>query len=222
MFMLKSYKTALSVLILLVTIGLLSACGKKEEQKPQQSAEETKALKETLVKNLTAAYQAEANAKERYQTFGAVATEEGYKGLSALFAAVARSEEIHSNNFLGIIKKLGANAEPMLKQAEWKTTKENLQKAIEIETEDVTKAFPQYLEVAKKLNDADAIKAINGAIETVKGHIEIYKQALSELDNWKNNAQIEVCPVCGFVTVKRDVEKCPVCNTTKDKFETFI
>lgn len=217
--MLKNCKTVLSVLFLLVTIGLFSSCGSKEEAK--QPTDEAKAQNATLLNNLTEAFQGESNASNRYQEFAKKADEEGYKAVAAMFRAASKAEAIHAKNHQVVINKLGGSVQAKLEKVDVKTTKENLQKAIDGETYEFTKMYPQFVENARKANEPDAIKTLNGAMETEKIHSQLYTTALNNLDNWKEAKDFFVCPVCGFTTENGELAKCPICSTPKEKFETI-
>lgn len=204
-------------MLLFVALATLTmSCSKEAKQEP---AAENKAATNVVLENLQTAYNGESNANAKYEAFAKKADEEGYKQVAVLFRAAAQAEKVHAGNLAEVIKKMGATPTADIKQPDVKTTKENLQNAIDGETYEFTKMYPEFLENAKKEKNLDAMKAFNFSLEVEKVHAKFYTEALNNLDNWKKVTEdFFVCPVCGFTERGKSGQPCPICATPEDMF----
>jgi rubrerythrin len=174
------------------------------------------------VENLQTAFEGESNANVKYLAFAKKADEEGYLMVASLFRAAARAEEIHKNNHADVIKKMGAEPKAEIKPAEVKTTAENLKSALEGETYERDKMYPDFLAEARASNNRDAVRTFNLAKTAEAEHAKLYSEALANLDAWKGaKTTFFVCPTCGFTSKDALLEKCPVDFTPKNKFESI-
>ncbi|MGB9702726.1 MAG: rubrerythrin family protein [Candidatus Kapaibacteriota bacterium] len=205
------------LMLLFVALATLTmACSKETKQEP---AAENKAQTNVVLENLQTAYNGESNANAKYEAFAKKADEEGYKQVAVLFRAAAQAEKVHAGNLAEVIKKMGGTPTADIKQVEVKSTKENLQTAIDGETYEFTKMYPEFLETAKKEKNLDAMKAFNFSLEVEKVHAKFYTEALNNLDNWKKVTEdFFVCPVCGFTERGKQGQPCPICATPEDMF----
>jgi len=80
-----------------------------------------------------------------------------------------------------------------------------------------------YAEQIHAHNHLRALGEIKSTAENVKVHAELYRQAKEALSQGKDLeiGPIYVCPVCGFTMEGEAPEKCPVCNTPREKFSEF-
>jgi len=191
------------------------------EKKPAEQPPAAKpGEKNPTLDNLMKAYAGEMNAHERYLAFAKKADDEGYAAVASLFRATAKAEEIHAKGHADVIKKLGGNARADVAKPEVKTTKENLETALQGETYEKDKMYPDFIEQAKKDKSLEAIKTFNYALTVEEGHAKLYKEALDNLASWKGaKKDFFVCAVCGNTVKAVDFEKCPVCYAAKDKYE---
>ncbi len=174
----------------------------------------------TTPDNLQAAFNGESNARVRYIAFAAKADEEGYGKVASLFRAAARAEEIHARNHYEVIKKLGGTPNAKIESPVVKSTKENLQAAIQGETYERDVMYPAFLKIARADRNKDAIQTFNYAKTAEAEHAKLYSEALNNLAQMKGPGQdYYVCTVCGFTTTKIDFEKCPSCFTPKHKYD---
>ncbi len=169
--------------------------------------------------NLQTAYNGESNAQARYLAFAQNAQDEGYLRVAALFRAAAQAEGIHAKNHAAAIKKLGGVAKADVKTPDVKTTKENLQAAIDGETYEYQTMYAGFLTQARAEKNTAAVRTFNQAREAEKGHAKLYGTALASLDGWKQAGDFFVCPTCGNTVDQVTFKKCPVCYTKADKFE---
>ncbi len=176
------------------------------------------AADQTTLQNLMAAYNGESNAHAKYVEFAKKADQEGFAGAAALFRAAAQAEQIHATNHADVIKKMGGTPKADIKLPEIKATADNLKAAIEGETYERDKMYPEFIAEAKTAGNKDAVRTFNFAISAEAEHAKLYTAASTGLDTWKAAKEFYVCPVCGKTVPKVDFTKCPVCFTAGDKY----
>jgi len=99
------------------------------------------------------------------------------------------------------------------------STADNLQSAINGETDEFTNMYPPMVEQAI----ADGHKAkimFKFAVDAEEVHAQIYSKALEAV---KKGVDLEesnfyLCPVCGYIELGAAPEKCPVCNAKQGVF----
>ncbi len=155
-------------------------------------------------KNLQDAFSGESQANRKYLAFAKKADQEGYKQIAKLFRAAAEAETVHAHNHL---RELGGI----------KSTKENLLEAINGESYEFQKMYPQMIGDAKAEDKKGAERSFSYANEVEKVHAELYKKAL---ENLGNNPDIDyyVCQVCGYTAEGEAPDECPVCKSKKQAF----
>ncbi len=155
-------------------------------------------------KNLQEAFAGESQANRKYLAFAKKAEQEGYKQVAKLFRAAAEAETIHAHNHLRELKGI-------------KSTKENLEAAINGESYEFQKMYPEMIKDAEEEGNKSALRSFNFANEVEKVHAELYKKAL---ENLGNNEEVDyyVCGICGYTVEGEAPDKCPVCNANKEKF----
>jgi rubrerythrin len=168
--------------------------------------------------NLQAAFNGESNANAKYLEFAKKADLEGYAGAAALFRAAAKAEEFHARNHADVIKKMGAAPKAEIKLPAIKTTADNLKAAVEGETYERDKMYPEFIAEAKSAGEKDAVRSFNFAVTAEGQHAKFYTEAAANLQGWKTAKKFMVCPVCGNTVTTVDFTKCPVCFTPGDKF----
>lgn len=172
--------------------------------------------------HLQEAYNGESNANAKYLAFAKKADAEGYAAVAGLFRAAAKAEEIHAANHAAVITKMGAKPTASVKLPEIKSTADNLKAAVEGESYERDKMYPQFVKDARAAGDADAVKTFNFALAAEGEHATLYSDASAKLPTLKNaqGASYYVCSVCGKTVAKIDFAKCPVCFSPKDKYLT--
>jgi rubrerythrin len=154
--------------------------------------------------SLKEAFAGESQANRRYLAFAKKADEEGLSQVAKLFRAAAEAETVHAHNHLRAMKGI-------------RSTKENIQEAINGETFEFKKMYPEMLEKAKAEKHEAAIQSFHFANEVEKTHAALYTKALENLG--KNEAlDYYVCPVCGNTVEKAAPDTCPICGTSGKKF----
>ena len=154
--------------------------------------------------NLKNAFAGESQANRKYLAFAKKAEEEGFKQVARLFRAAAEAETVHAHNHLRVMGDV-------------KSTKNNVQEAINGETHEFTKMYPQMIEEAKKEGNKQALQSFEFANKVEKIHADLYQKALNSLG--KNEAvDYYVCQVCGNTVEKSAPDKCPICGASKAMF----
>jgi rubrerythrin len=161
------------------------------------------------LEDLKAAFAGESQANRKYLAFSKKAADEGLKGVSLLFKAIAEAETVHALNHLKIIG-IG-------------TTEENLKAAIKGENHEVMTMYPGFKADAVKGKEDAAIKSITYALEAEKIHEKMYIEALESVMDKEDVdvKKISVCGVCGYTTFGDAPDDCPVCKAKKKAFTTF-
>lgn len=175
----------------------------------------------TTLENLQAAFNGESNAHVRYLAFAHRADSEGYGEVATLFRAAARAEEIHAANHAAVIKEMGGVPKKDTETLTVKSTRENLEIAIQGETHERDTMYPEFLKQARTDRNTRAIQSLNYARTAEIEHAKLYAAALHDLDHLKGTGHTAfyVCPTCGFTVRETDFEKCPSCFTAKEHFE---
>jgi rubrerythrin len=158
--------------------------------------------------NLKNAFAGESQAYRRYRAFADRAEREGYPNVAKLFRAVSESEAVHATNELLLMKAL-------------KTTAENLQTAIDGETYEYTKMYPDFSKAAEKESKKAAVKIFGETKQVESFHATYYKEALENVEKMRDlpSRDYYVCSVCGHTVADEAPDKCPVCNSKKSSFK---
>jgi len=155
--------------------------------------------------NLKAAFAGESQANRKYLAFAKKADQEGHPQIACLFRAAAEAETVHAlNHFIAM--------------DEVKSTAENLKVAIDGEHYEAVTMYPDFLVDANAENDKKAIRTFNYALEVEKIHETLYTEALDSIGREGESYDYYVCPVCGFTHARNAPDKCPICNTSKERF----
>ncbi|HOA17614.1 MAG TPA: rubrerythrin family protein [Fervidobacterium sp.] len=167
-------------------------------------------MRDMTKKFLEDAFAGESMAHMKYLIFADEAEKKGLKNLSNLFKAISYAEFVHARNHFRALKKLG-------------DTPDNIQSCIDGETFEIEEMYPVYNEVAKLQGEKEAQITTHGALEAEKIHAEMYKKALTLVNEGKDYDadKIFICSVCGYTVEDEAPEKCPVCGAPKSAFLEF-
>ena len=155
--------------------------------------------------NLKAAFTGESMANRTYLAFAKKADEEGYHQIAKLFRAAAAAETVHAFNHLQRMGGIG-------------TTMDNLKDAINGETYEFTKMYPEFIEEAKKEGDNRGLWSFEVANKVERIHASLYEKALNEIGQ-NEEVDYRVCSVCGYTMEGEPEGKCPICGAPASKFE---
>ena len=171
--------------------------------------------------NLNTAIGGETNAYTKYEAFSKKAAEEGYAQVARLFQATADAEKIHAGDEYDLAFAMDASAqEATPDEPHVGTTAENLQTAIDGETYEYTEMYPAFLEAAEeeKLDAAAAI--FRRAMKAEECHAKNYQNYLDNLDKIED-ADIYLCPTCGYIKIGDNSGACPVCMVSCAAFKKY-
>jgi len=154
---------------------------------------------------LKEAFAGESQANRKYLAFAAKADQEGYPQVARLFRAAAEAETIHAHNHLRALNGI-------------RSTRENLLEAVDGETHEFTKMYPEMIEAAKAEGHKVGQRSFSYANEVEKIHARLYQSLLDNLGKLGETYPYYICPVCGLTAEKDAPAICPVCGTKGSMF----
>lgn len=155
-------------------------------------------------KNLMDAFAGESQANRKYLAYAKAADAEGLPQVAKLFRAAAKAETIHA---LQHFKNAGKVHD----------TKANLKDAIEGETYEFTKMYPEMIKEAEAEGNAAVAKYFKYVNEVEGVHAGLFKKAL-ENPAALPDTDYYVCEVCGY-THEGPCDKCPICGAGAKAFK---
>ncbi len=180
--------------------------------------------------NLHHALNGEAHASIRYRAFAKQAEKEGYSGVARLFRAAAVAEKVHAKSHQCVLKAeeqiivdLNSEEKSALAIAQLesggsvKSTAENLQAAIDGETEEFKIMYPAMIRDAVEENALDARHSLEYAMSIEMVHAKLFKKALRDPADVQTTVY-HVCPLCGHTVENEPPKKCPYCGVDAKKF----
>lgn len=202
----KSTKTFTVLLILLVSQLALFASPNK------------------TIADLQDAFKGETTASAKYAAYGEKAKEEGLNKVALLFEAASKAESIHANNHKSVLEQLGVKVDNFTPEFTVKSTKENLQDAINGESYETSTMYPDFLKAAQNENVNLAMISFNYAYQTEKKHLQYYTKALEALNNDQADSlpsKYMVCTTCGNTYENDAPARCGISMTPKERFVTI-
>jgi rubrerythrin len=157
------------------------------------------------VEDLKAAFAGESQANRKYLAFAKKADEEGFPMAARLFRAAAAAETVHAHAHLKVLGGI-------------KSTKENILEAIQGESYEFQKMYPEMIADAKAEGNTQALRSFEFANAVEKIHAQLYQKMFDSLDK-QTMVDVYICPVCGMTVEGEPPEKCPVCGALKKFFE---
>lgn len=175
--------------------------------------------------NLRSAYGGESQARNRYNIWGEVAEKEGFPNVKRLFDCTADAEKIHASLHFHALKDVNGDFD-VVSRAGFGigSTQENLQGAIDGEIFEAEEMYPAYIEVAQMQEEKEAVRAMRFAVEAEKVHAKCFgiaKDAVAAGKDLEIDDKLYLCPVCGFVSLTGEEEKCPLCGCASEKFVAY-
>lgn len=181
----------------------------------------TSAAKERTTDELLSAYNAETIATAKYAAYSKKAEQEGHPQIALLFKAISSSEQFHANNHRSVLEESGIKVVLINPEFSVKTTKENLQEAINGESYETAIMYPEFLKNARIAGNQLAFLSINYALKTGKTHLMMYENALAFLvDKTAKSLSTAyyVCTTCGNTYETTLPHRCAICMTSVEKF----
>lgn len=160
--------------------------------------------------NLKSAFAGESQANRKYTAFAKKAADEGFPNVALMLRVIAEAETVHALNHFRVMGGV-------------KTTKENLLSAKQGEYYEIAEMYPPMVELAEKDGNKAAANTFQYALETEKVHHKFYDEAIKAVEEGKDigTKKYFLCPVCGYTMENEAPDRCPVCNTPKDKFAIY-
>ncbi len=161
--------------------------------------------------NLKAAFAGESMAHSRYMFYAQTARKEGYHYIAKIFEETAENEMYH------------ALEEYRLLYGE-KTTEKNLKEAIEGETLEAEKMYPQFALHAEIEGDTRADVLFNQIAKIEKNHLERFQRLLALVETgsvYKREKPIRwKCSICGYTYEGHEPPpRCPYCRHAREYCE---
>lgn len=153
--------------------------------------------------NLMAAFAGESQANRKYLAFAAVAEKEGKDQIARLFRAAAAAETIHAHAHLRNAGQIGDTAA-------------NLVEALNGETYEFTKMYPEMIKEAKEEGKTAVARYFDFANRVEEVHANLYKKAIEGASAFTGSYYI--CPVCGYTHEGPYDGACPVCGAKGSSF----
>lgn len=162
--------------------------------------------------NLMAGFAGEAQARNKYTYYGAIAKKEGYNHISDIFEETAKNELAHAKMWFDLING-----------GESKTTVDGLKDAAGGELFEWSEMYKEFAETAKAEGFTDIARLFEGVAAIEKLHEERFRKYIAELESntvfKKETAVTWKCANCGHEhTGTSAPELCPVCKHPKAFF----
>jgi len=154
--------------------------------------------------NLRDAFAGESQANRKYTAFAKKAEREGHPQVAKLFRAAGEAETVHAHAHLRALGEIGS-------------TIDNLKVAVDGETHEFKKMYPEMIEVAKQEGNKSAERSFTYANEVEKIHAKLYQKAIDNLDSLEE-VDYYVCGVCGMTVENEPPDTCPVCGSKASVF----
>jgi len=154
-------------------------------------------------KNLMDAFAGESQANRKYLAFADVADAEGQPGAAKVFRAAAAAETIHAHSHLRMAGKIG-------------DTTANLKVAIEGETFEFTKMYPDMIADAKAEGREKEVRYLEFVAKAEGVHAAMFTKAAADPKAFES-IDLMLCKVCGC-TYEGSCEKCPICGAGASAF----
>ncbi len=171
-------------------------------------------------KNLTTAYIGESMARNKYDMYAKTAMTEGFEQIAAVFTETADQEREHAKQVYNMLNQLQPGAIIEVEATAhilFGTTAQNLQTAIDGETYEYTRMYPDFAAEAQKEGYPDIAARLRAIARAEDHHEKRYTALLSNLKDssvYKKKKETDwVCRKCGYQhSGKTPPEKCPACS----------
>jgi len=206
---------SLIVFSLGATLYLLSsnvACKKQEEEKKPTKPEVT-------IENLQTAYAKSLNYERMYNLFAQRAKKDRLLNVANLYRAVARSEAIHAALHADLLRKQGVEPRtPQIDSVTVGTTLQTLKYSVSSEEIEFGRMYANLIRTAELEKFSEAQSQFQMTMEVDQQHADLFKEAFDR-NGLIQKVPYFVCSGCGYILTSEKTEECPVCHSTKEKFE---
>lgn len=180
-------------------------------EKLEETAKANKYAGTRTEKNLEAAFAGESKARNKYTYFSAVAKNEGYEQIAALFLKTANNEMEHAKMWFNELNGLGDTAA-------------NLRAAAEGENYEWTEMYDGFAKTAEEEGFPELAAKFRKVAAIEKHHEERYLALRKNVKNLevfsRGESKLWECRACGHILDGKSApEVCPVCSFPKSFFE---
>ncbi len=161
--------------------------------------------------NLLAAFAGESQARNKYTYFAAVAREEGFEQMAAIFLETAENEREHARREFDFIKGIG-------------DTGANLEAAAGGESYEWTEMYPGFEHVAREEGFTEIADFFKEVAEVEEQHEKRYLALLKNLEDgavFKKDRVVRwKCRNCGYIHEGVEApQECPACAFPRSYYE---
>jgi rubrerythrin len=149
----------------------------------------------------------EAKAALRLKIYADKAEAEGFPQIARLFRVISRSEEIHGERSLRLLREI-------------KNTEENLKASFESEVQVAGVAYDNFIKLATEAGDNSAAAVFTHSRDVEDFHAKLYKEAMNDMMEDRDPTYY-ICRVCGYPSDGVLPDVCPVCGAKKEQFFEF-
>ena len=160
-------------------------------------------------KNLWSAIVGEALAYLKYNAYAHRALEEGLPEIAQVFQEVAGAETIHGLNHLRVSGDIGS-------------TLENLRTVTEGESKEFSTMYPRMIRDAQDEGRGDAADSFSLAMERERHHLEVFTQALDQLESRRIADVSQPAPSEAPTHVPQIQEKMEFARPATTDLDTFV
>ena len=162
--------------------------------------------------NLLKAFAGESQARNKYNWFASVARKEGFEQIAAIFDETAGNEKEHAKRIVKILGNIIGD------------TKQNLKNAIEGETYEHMKMYPEFEKAAREEGQTEAAEFFKHVAMVEVEHHKRYDALLKNLEKnkvFQKDAPVKwKCRNCGYVHEGKDAPGvCPACLHPQSFYE---
>lgn len=226
----------MTVLVFGVTLlgTLLFSCKEKTEEKEEvtTTTEVQKDLVATtggasqdpqkvIIQNMHDAYKGETTAHFKYAAYSKKAAEEGHNEIALLFKAASGAELIHANNHKVVLLRMGETIPEISPEFSVKSTTENLKEAINGESYEYNKMYPEFIKNANAAGNYMAQISLTYAYKVEQKHRDFYIAALAALEAGTDHSLAKIyylCPTCGNTYATTAPSRCEISMTDSKLF----
>jgi len=174
--------------------------------------------------NLLKAFAGESQARGRYTMFSAVASQEGYEHIAAVFLETAEQERVHAQRFFQYLDSgEGLEITATYPAGKVGTTAENLLAAANGEQEEWKTIYPGFAQIAGEEGFGEIASAFTAIAIAEKQHEKRYRAFVERLGAGNLFSREGVtwrCRHCGFVAPGLNAPSgCPACRKPRAFFE---
>lgn len=176
----------------------------------------------TALGDLQIAYNIERNAQKQYEVYAHQADLEGYHGVASLFRAAMRGEEVHAALHAAAIQELCGKPTASVEPVIIRSTRSNLSSAIAEESYERDKMYRMFTRRARDEGCEAAVTSCTRAREAETTHAALFREALDNLSQMKDEQAFYVCPGCGSAAIEPEGNQCQGCGGPATELERIL